>query len=66
VLKLVFSGVMVGADALVDLSLLGLNLGHLQGLLQGGGFLLHALGIPRLLNTLLPQPVAGPKQARSH
>jgi hypothetical protein len=66
VLKLVFSGVMVGADALVDLFLLGLNLGHLQGLLQGGGLLLQALCIPGLLDALLPQPVAGPKQARSH
>jgi hypothetical protein len=65
VLKLVFLGVMIGADALVDLFLLGLNMGHLQGLGQGSGLLLHALCIPGLLDALLSQPVAGPKQARS-
>jgi hypothetical protein len=66
VLKLVFSDVMGGADALVDLFLLGLNLGHLEGLRQGGGLLLHALSVPSLLDALLPQPVAGTKQASSH
>jgi hypothetical protein len=56
---------MVGGDALVDLFLPGLDLGYLQGLLQGGGLLLQSLGVPSLLNTLLPQSVTRPKQARS-
>jgi hypothetical protein len=56
---------MVGGDALVDLFLPGLDLGHLQGLLQGGGLLLQSLCVPGLLNTLLPLLVASPKQARS-
>jgi hypothetical protein len=51
---------------MVDLFLLGLNMGHLQGLGQGGGLLLHAFSVPSLLDGLLSQPVAGPKQARSH
>jgi hypothetical protein len=65
-LELGFTGVMVGGDALVDLFLPGLDLSDLQGLLQGGGLLLLAIGIPSLLDALLPQLVAGPKQARSH
>jgi hypothetical protein len=56
---------MVGGDALVDLFLPGLDLGHLQGLLHGGGLLLQSLCVPSLLNTQLPLPVASPKQARS-
>jgi hypothetical protein len=64
-LKLGFAGVMVGGDAVVDLFLPCLDLGHLQGLLQGGSLLLQSLCVPRLLNTLLPLPVASPKQARS-
>jgi hypothetical protein len=64
-LKLGFTGVMVGGDALVDLFLQVLDLDHLQGVLQGSALLLQSLGVPSLLNTLLPQPVARPKQARS-
>jgi hypothetical protein len=56
---------MVCGDALVDLFLPGLDLGYLQGLLQGGGLLVQSLCFPGLLNTLLPLPVASPKQARS-
>lgn len=56
---------MVCGDALVDLFLPVLDLGHLQGVLHGGGLLLKSLCVPRLLNTLLPQPVASPKQASS-
>jgi hypothetical protein len=56
---------MVCGDALVDLFLPGLDLGHLQGLLRGGGLLVQSLCVPSLLNTLLPQSVTRPKQARS-
>lgn len=56
---------MVCGDALVDLFLPVLDLGHLQGVLQDGGLSLQSLCVPRLLNTLLPQSVTSPKQARS-
>jgi hypothetical protein len=65
-MELGLAGVMVGGDGLVDLVLPVLNLEYLLRLLQSGGLLLDSLDVPRLLNTLLPQPVAGPKQARSH
>jgi hypothetical protein len=56
---------MVSGDALIDLFLSGLNLDQLQGLLQDGGLSLQSLCVPGLLNALLPQSVASPKQAHS-
>jgi hypothetical protein len=46
-LKLGFADAMIGGNALVNLFLPGLDLGHLQGLLQGGGLLLQSLCVPR-------------------